>query len=146
MYIVLIEVILLRRRRHRTYEYGYNEPTPYHERIRRSLGSVLLDCLLFFLVILVPLIGLLLYLTKVVPIPALWLVAYTAVTQTLAGLLFLILTARQVGSFGKVGFFFSRTHGKRWMTPKEARQNTYLFGFIMLIIGVLMILWTMKLM
>ena len=32
------------------------------------------------------------------------------------------------------------------MTPKEARQNTYLFGFIMLVIGVLMILWTMKLM
>ena len=84
----------MRRRRHRTYEYGYNEPSPYHERIRRSPGSVLLDGLLFFLVIPVPLIGLLLYLTEVVPIPALWLVAYTAVTQTLAGLLFLILTAR----------------------------------------------------
>ena len=141
----LVEVILLRRR-HRTYEYEYNEPTPYHERIRRSLGSVLLDGLLFFLVIPVPLIGLILHLTKVAPFPALWLVAYTAVTQTMAGLLFLFLTARRVGGFGKVGFFFSRTHGKRWMTTKEARQNTYLFGFILLVIGVLMILWTMKLM
>ena len=133
------------RRRRRTYEYDVNEPTPYKERAYRTPQSVMLDGLLFFLAIPVPLIGLLLYLTNAAAIPALWLVAYTAVVQTLAGLLFLILTACRVGGFGKVGFFFTHTRGKRWMNTKEARQNTYLFGFLMLTLGVLMILWTIKL-
>lgn len=134
-------------RRRRTYEYDYDylESDAYKERIRRTPQSVVLDGLLFFLAIPVPLIGLVLYLTDMAAIPALWLTAYTAVTQTLAGLLFLILTACRVGGFGKVGFFFTHTRGKRWMNTKEARQNTYLFGFLMLTLGVLMILWTIKL-
>ena len=61
-----------------------------------------------------------------------------------AGLLFLILTARGVGGFGKVGYCFSHTQGKRWMTPAEAKGNTYLFGFILLIIGLLCGLLTLR--
>lgn len=135
----------MRRHRHHTYEYGYNEDHPYKERIHRNPALVLLDRLLFVLVIPIPLIGLLLQIAKISFVPVGVLVAYTAVVQTLAGLLFLILTAANVGGFGKVGFFFTHTRGKRWMSTKEAKQNTYLFGFIMLVIGVLMILWAFKL-
>ena len=135
----------MRRHRHRTYEYGYNEDSPYREKIHRNPTLVLLDRLLFFLTIPVPLIGLVLQVAKISFVPVIVLAAYTAVVQTLAGLLFLILTAANVGGFGKVGYFFTHTRGKRWMTTKEAKQNTYLFGFIMLVIGVLMILWTLKL-
>ena len=58
--------------------------------------------------------------------------------------LLLLLTACGVGGFGKVGYFFSRTHGRRWMTTEEAKTNTYLFGVVMLIIGVLVALLALK--
>lgn len=135
------------RRRHRyTYEYETNEPTPYTERIGRRPGWILLDGFLLFLVIPVPVIGFLLKWIDAITLPALWLIGYTAITQSVAGLLFLLFTACRVGGFGKVGFFFSHTRGKRWMNTKEARQNTYLFGFLMLTMGVLLTLWTLKLM
>lgn len=134
----------MRRRRHHTYEYGYRDDRPYEEKVHRNPKLVWLDRLLFVLVIPVPLIGLLLQIAKIAFVPVVVLTAYTAVVQTVAGLLFLILTAANVGGFGKVGYFFTHTHGKRWMTTKEAKQNTYLFGVIMLVIGVLMILWTFK--
>ena len=76
--------------------------------------------------------------------PVLALTAYTAIAQVGAGLLFIILTALGVGGFGKVGFFFTHTRGKRWMTTAEAKGNTFLFGFIMLTIGVLAGLLTIK--
>ena len=134
----------MRRRRRHTYEYGYSEPAPHHQRVSRNPRLAALDWLLFFAVIPVPLLGLLLQVIDAAFVPVLWLVAYTAVAQTLAGLLFLILTACGVGGFGKVGYFFTHTRGKRWMTTKEAKQNTYLFGFIMLAIGVVMALGAYK--
>ena len=135
-----------RHRRRYTYEYEEYEPTPYKERVHRHRALVLLDRLLFFLVIPVPLFGWMFQLADIPLVPVLWLLAYTAGTQTLAGFLFLLLTSRDVGGFGKVGFFFTHTRGKRWMTTKEAKQNTYLFGFLMLVLGVLLLLWTFKLM
>ena len=130
-----------RRRRRYTYEYEEYEPTPYKERVHRRRALVLLDGLLFFLVIPVPLFGWMFQLADIPLVPVLQLLIYTAGTQTLAGFLFLLLTARDVGGFGKVGFFFTHTRGKRWMTTDEAKGNTYLFGGIMLIIGVLIGLW-----
>ncbi len=136
----------MRRRRRYTYEYECNEPSPYKMPLYRHPALIILDGLLLFLVIPLPLMGFLLTLIDAITIPTLWLVAYVAVTQTLAGALFLLLTAFRVGGFGKVGFFFSHTRGRRWMTTKEAKQNTYLFGFLMLVLGILMILWFFKLM
>lgn len=133
----------MRRRRH-TYEYEYAEPSVYKQKIRRNPKRKVLDILLFCLVIPLPAIGVGLRLIGV-PIPALLLAAYSAATLTTAGLLFIILTACNVGGFGKVGFFFTHTHGKRWMTTAEAKGNTYLFGFIMLLIGVMAALFTFKL-
>lgn len=127
------------------YEYGHSDSGHYREKIRRKPHRVLLDGILFFLVIPLPIFGAVLELTKVAFVPTLWLAVYAAIAQTVAGLLFLILTACGVGGFGKIGYFFTHTHGKRWMSSKEAKGNTYLFGFIMLIIGLLCILWTIKL-
>lgn len=133
------------RRRH-TYEYGYgySESSPYRERIRRNPALAVLDGVLLFLVIPVPVVGVALELFHMALIPTVWLAAYSAVVLTSAGLLFLILTACGVGGFGKVGYFFTHTHGKRWMSTKEAKGNTYFFGFIMLVIGLLAVLWTVK--
>ena len=131
--------------RRRTYDYGYSDSIPHGERSHRNPRLVLLDGVLFFLVIPVPIIGLILQLANVALVPPVVLAAYAAVTQTVAGLLFLVLTACGVGGFGKVGYFFTHTRGKRWMTTKEAKQNTYLFGVIMLTIGILLICWTVKL-
>ena len=135
------------RRHHRhTYEYGYgySDSSPYREKVERKPRRVLLDGFLFFFVIPVPIIGAVLELAKVAFVPTLWLSIYAAIAQTTAGLLFLILTACGVGGFGKVGYFFTHTHGKRWMSTKEAKSNTYFFGFIMFTIGLLCILWTVK--
>ena len=127
-----------------TYEYEYKEPSIYKQRIRRDPRLKALDVFLFLLVIPLPLAGLILELAGVSPVPGLALAAYTAITQVGAGLLFIILTALGVGGFGKVGFFFTHTRGKRWMTTAEAKGNTFLFGFIMLTIGVLAGLLTIK--
>ena len=124
------------------YEYGYHH-SDYKQRRKRNPRLRFLDTVLFSMVILLPLIGLLLWLLEV-PVPLFWLGLYTSIVQSVAGLLFLILTARSVGGFGKVGYFFSRTHGKRWMTPEEAKGNTYLFGTAMLVIGILVALLTFK--
>ncbi|MBR5524761.1 MAG: hypothetical protein IKU51_05810, partial [Clostridia bacterium] len=126
----------MRRRRQTAYEYEDKEPRVYKQKIRRSPRLKVLDVLLFLLVIPAPAIGVGLRLIGL-PIPSLLLAAYSAVTLTAAGLLFIILTACNVGGFGKVGFCFSHTHGKRWMTTAEAKGNTYLFGFFMLLIGVM---------
>lgn len=137
------EVISMRRRRHTTYEYESHEPSIYKQKIRHSPRLKALDRLLFCLVIPLPLLGFVLQAVSV-PIPAVLLTAYTAVAQTVAGLLFIVLTACNVGGFGKVGFFFTHTRGKRWMSTAEAKTNTFLFGFIMLVIGVMAGLWTIK--
>ena len=134
----------MRRRRQTTYEYEYKEHSPYKHHHKRNPYLKALDTFLFILVIPVPLIGLVLHLSDIGLSPV-HLGLYTAATQTLAGLLFLILTACGVGGFGKVGYFFTHTRGKRWMTTEEAKGNTYLFGFFMLIIGVLVGLLTLKL-
>lgn len=125
------------------YEYGYHTDSDYKQRQRSNPRRRIMDTALFALVILIPLIGLVMWLADL-PIPLFWLGVYTAVAQILAGLLFLILTACGVGGFGKVGHFFSRTYGRRWMTTEEAKSNTYLFGIIMLVIGVLVALLTLK--
>lgn len=134
----------MRRHHPTTYEYEHREPSFYKQKIRHNPKLRALDILLFCLVIPLPAIGVGLRLIGL-PIPALLLAAYSAVTLTAAGLLFIILTTCNVGGFGKVGFFFSHTRGKRWMTTEEAKSNTYLFGFIMLLIGVMSILFTVKL-
>lgn len=123
-------------RNQRRYEYEYGYHSDYKQRRERNPRLRALDYLLFFLVIPVPLAGLVMYLIGI-PLPMLWLSGYAAVALTSAGALFLTLTACGVGGFGKVGYFFSHTHGKRWMTPAEAKGNTYLFGFILLVIGLL---------
>lgn len=127
------------RRNNRRYEYEYGYRADYERRSPRNPRLRLLDRFLLFLVIPVPLIGLVMYLIGI-NLPVLWLSGYAAVVLTMAGLLFLILTACGVGGFGKVGYFFSHTRGKRWMTPAEAKGNTYLFGFIMLVLGLLSVL------
>lgn len=131
------------RQRSYEYEYGYHTDSDYKQRHHRSPRLRVLDTVLFVSVIILPLIGLAMWLIDL-PIPLFWLGIYTAVTQVLAGALFLILTACGVGGFGKVGYFFSRTHGRRWMTTEEAKTNTILFGIIMLVIGVLVALLTLK--
>ena len=128
------------RRKHHYNEYEYGYHADYKHRRKRNPALRAVDIILFLLVIPLPIAALLLWLLEV-PVPLLALGFYTAVTQTVAGLLFLILTARGVGGFGKVGYFFTHTRGKRWMTTDEAKGNTYLFGGIMLIIGVLIGLW-----
>ena len=137
---------MVRRRKHRydEYEYGHHGHHSHHShRRKRNPALRTLDILLFVLVIPLPLAALLLWLLGV-NIPILGLGIYTAVTQTVAGLLFLILTSRGVGGFGKVGYFFTHTRGRRWMTTDEAKGNTYLFGGFMVIIGVLLALLTFK--
>ena len=131
------------RQRSYEYEYGYHTDSEYKQRHPRSPRRRVLDTVLFVMVILLPLIGLVMWLADL-PISLFWLGIYTAVTQILAGTLFLILTACGVGGFGKVGHFFTRTYGRRWMTTEEAKTNTYLFGVIMLIIGVLVALLALK--
>ena len=134
-----------RRRRYVSeYEYGYQGDPDYRQRRHRNPALRLLDRILFLFVIPLPLAVLGLWLLEL-PIPLLALGFYVAVTQTAAGLLFIVLTACNVGGFGKVGYFFTHTRGKRWMTTKEAKQNTYLFGFLMLVLGILLLLWTIKL-
>lgn len=136
----------MRRHRHTAYEYEHEnrEPSVYKQKIRRNPKLKLLDVLLFLLVIPTPAVGVGLRLAGL-PIPSLLLAAYSGVALTGAGMLFIVLTACNVGGFGKVGFCFSHTHGKRWMTTAEAKGNTYLFGFIMLLIGVMAVLFTFKL-
>ena len=131
----------MRRNKHRydEYEYGHHHSEHSHRR-KRNPRLQALDTFLFIMVIPLPLAAFLLWLLGV-NIPILGLGISTAVTQTAAGLLFLILTSRRVGGFGKVGYFFTHTRGKRWMTSDEAKGNTYLFGGIMLIIGILIGLW-----
>ncbi|MBQ7088175.1 MAG: hypothetical protein IJN04_00830 [Clostridia bacterium] len=131
------------RQRSYEYEYGYHTDSDYKQRHQRNPRLRVLDTVLFVLVILLPLMGLAMWLAEL-PIPLFWLGIYTAVTQILAGALFLILTACGVGGFGKVGYFFTRTYGRRWMTTEEAKSNTILFGIIMLVIGVLVALLTLK--
>lgn len=127
-----------RRRRYISeYEYGYQDDPEYRRRRPRNPRLRLLDRVLFFLVIPVPVIGFLLHFLELT-IPLDLLKTYVAITQTAAGALFLLLTSLGVGGFGKVGYFFTHTRGKRWMTTDEAKGNTYLFGVIMLAIGVLM--------
>ena len=128
------------RRKPKYSEYDYAHHSEYHRHHRRNPRLQALDVILFSLVIPLPLAALLLWLLEV-PVPILGLGIYAAITQIAAGLLFLILTARGVGGFGKVGYFFSRTRGKRWMNTSDAKGNTYLFGSIMLIIGLLLALW-----
>ena len=125
------------------YEYGYQGDPAYRQRLPRNPRLRRLDRLLFFFVVPVPVVGLILLLVGVA-VPPLLLGLYAALTQTAAGLLFITLTALGVGGFGKVGFFFTHTRGKRWMTTEEAKANTYLFGVIMLTIGVLAGLLTFK--
>lgn len=132
-----------RKRRKYEYDYGVHTDSEYHQRRPRNLFSRLLDIVLLTLVILLPLVGFVMWLAEI-PIPLTLLGYYTAAAQTAAGLLFLILTACGVGGFGKVGYFFTHTRGKRWMTTKEAKTNTYLFGVIMLVIGLLVLLLTLK--
>lgn len=126
------------------YEYEHKEDRPYKQRRKRNPLLKALDIVLFIAVIPLPLVGLILLLCGYQVVPPLWLAAYAAVTQTVAGLLFLILTACNVGGFGKVGYFFTHTRGKRWMTAEEAKGNTYLFGFLMLVLGILLTLLTIK--
>ncbi len=133
------------RRRHPTpYEYEYKEQRPYKQRLQRNPLLKALDTVLFIAVIILPLIGLALRLFGYPVVPDLWLAGYTAVTQTVAGLLFILFTACGVGGFGKVGYFFTHTRGKRWMTTEEAKGNTYLIGVIMLVMGILISLLTFK--
>ena len=131
------------RRRKYEYEYGYHTDSDYKQRRPRNPFLRFVDTVLFGLVIILPLVGLAMWLADI-PLPIFWLGIYTAAAQTVAGLLFLILTACGVGGFGKIGYFFTHTRGKRWMTTKEAKANTYLFGFIMLVIGILVLLLTLK--
>ena len=135
--------MLVQKRRKYEYDYGVHTDSEYHQRRPRNPYLRFLDTVLFTLVILLPLIGLVMWLAEI-PIPLTLLGYYTAAAQTAAGLLFLILTACGVGGFGKVGYFFTHTRGKRWMTTKEAKTNTYLFGVIMLVIGLLVLLLTLK--
>lgn len=131
---------------HHDYEYEHREHAVYREKIKRTPRLRALDVLLFIIVIPIPAAGVALHLLGHPVVPALWLAVYAAVTQTVAGLLFLILTTCDVGGFGKVGFFFTHTHGKRWMTTEEAKSNTFLFGFIMLAIGIMAALLAFKMM
>ena len=126
--------------RYSEYQYSHH----VHHKRRRNPRKFALDLLLFTLVVLVPVIGgVMLWLE--IPLPIKWLGVYTAIAQSLAGVLFLIFTARGVGGFGKTSHFFSRTyHGKRWVSTREAKGNTYLVGSIMLTIGILVALLTIK--
>lgn len=132
-----------RKRRKYEYEYGYHTDSDYKQRRPRNPFLRFTDTVLFGMVIILPLVGLAMWLADI-PIPVFWLGLYTAAVQTIAGALFLVLTACGVGGFGKVGYFFTHTRGKRWMTTEEAKANTYLFGFIMLVIGILVLLLTLK--
>ena len=132
-----------RRKYNYEYEYGVHTDSEYHQRRPRNPALRLLDVVLFSLVILLPLIGFVMWIAEI-PISLIALGYYSAAVQIVAGLLFLILTACGVGGFGKVGYFFSHTRGKRWMTTKEVKTNTYLFGFFMLVIGVLILLLTLR--
>lgn len=124
------------------YEYGHHHSEHKHRR-KRNPRLRWLDRVLFALVILLPLTGFVMWLVDV-PISTALLGYYSAAAQIIAGLLFLTLTALGVGGFGKVGYFFTHTRGKRWMTTDEAKGNTYLFGGFMVIIGVLLALLTFK--
>lgn len=132
-----------RHRRHHNYEYEMQYHTPHRHKRHRRPALLALDIVLFCGVMLVPLLGLICWLIGA-DVPLLHLCSYIAVTQTLAGALFLILTACNVGGFGKVGYFFTHTRGKRWMTTQEAKSNTYLFGGIMLTLGILVGMLSLK--
>lgn len=133
-----------RRRRYVSeYEYGYQGDPDYRQRRHRNPVLRLLDRILFLFVIPLPLAALGLWLLEL-PVPLVALGFYVAFTQTAAGLLFIVLTACNVGGFGKVGYCFTHTKGRRWMTTEEAKTNTFLFGFIMLVIGVMVGLLVFK--
>ena len=131
------------KRNYNEYEYGHHHQPEYKRRRKRNPRLKVLDTVLFTLVIVAPLTGLAMWLVEV-PISLLWLGWYTAITQVVAGTLFLVLTSLGVGGFGKVGYFFTHTRGKRWMTTDEAKGNAYLIGGFMLIIGILVALLTFK--
>lgn len=128
------------KQRHREYHYSHH----HHRKRRRNPRLVALDTVLFILVIIVPIIGaIMLWLGIAIPLRLLGV--YTAIVQIVAGVLFLVFTACGVGGFGKASYFFSRTyHGKRWVSSREAKGNTYLVGSILLTIGILVGLLTLK--
>lgn len=130
--------------RHREYEYSHSHHSHHHHHRKRNPRKVALDTVLFILVIVVPIVGALMLWLEI-DLPIRLVGAYTAVAQTVAGTLFLVFTARGVGGFGKASHFFSRTHhGKRWVSTREAKGNTYLVGSIQLTIGILVGLLTLK--
>lgn len=132
-----------RHRHHPTYEYEQHHHSPYRHKRHRRPVLVALDVILLCGVVGVPLLGLVRWLCGA-EVPLLQLGIYTTVTQTAAGLLFILLTACNVGGFGKVGYFFTHTRGKRWMTTREAKSNTYLVGGFMLTLGILVGMLTLK--
>ncbi len=96
----------------------------------------LLDFALSFFVIIAPVIALILYAFGV-DIPKIAMGIYSSVAFVAAGTLFIVFTALEKLGFGKAGLYFSRFGGFKQLTKEEGKENTYVFGGLLVALGIL---------
>lgn len=102
---------------------------------------MVVDLILSFFVIMLPLLAIILYAFGV-SIPKAIIGIYSSTVFIVAGILFIVFTVLEKFGFGKEGAYFSRLFGWERSGKKKAKANTVIFGSVMIAIGVLFAILT----
>ncbi len=95
----------------------------------------LLDLLLSFFVVIVPIIAVILYALGV-NIPKTVFGIYASAAYIIAGTAIITCTVLEKFGFGKAGTYYNKLSGWKQLTKKEAKANTGVFGGVMIAIGI----------
>ena len=95
----------------------------------------LIDLLLSFFVVIVPIIAIILYALGV-NIPKTVFGIYASAAYIIAGTAIITYTVLEKFGFGKAGTYYNKLSGWKQLTKKEAKANTGVFGGVMIAIGI----------
>jgi len=107
------------------------------EQIKKHLKKKenIVDFCLCFFVIIIPMIGIFLYAFGL-PVSKLAFGVYASVMFSTVGILFIIFAVKEKFGYGKEGYYYSRFFGFKWLSKKEGKESTCVFGCIMIALGI----------
>lgn len=102
---------------------------------RKNRDDTVFTAVLSFFIAVIPLLAALIY-GFGVPIPKKAFGIYGSVVFITAGILFIIFAVFEKFGFGKEGAFLNKTREWNWLNKKQSKENTIVYGSLMIAAGI----------
>lgn len=102
---------------------------------RKNRADTVFTAVFCFFIAVIPLLAALLY-GFGVPIPKIAFGIYGSVVFITAGILFIIFAVFEKFGFGKEGAFLNKTREWKWLSKKQSKENTVVYGSLMIAAGI----------